>query len=269
MPRINNLRSDELVKDARRLRRVESASPASRTSVSRGALRILSDEGLIVEGSERVTGTWYLDGVGFVAGTLTVDGHLTVNGPSDLNGVLTLGAGGRILVGPITLDPVGSGGQITSSGFLRLVAASGFQFQGNGTLTGNLGVTGSFSAASKTFKIPHPFIEDAWLLHGSSESPVHGVEYWGDEVLDPSGDLTVELPDYFEWLTQQAGKAVLVTPRGFVADWTDIADGRFTVHGAPGGRFSWLVKAARQDVVFDVVTPMSEAEREARSMDED
>jgi hypothetical protein len=249
--------------------------------VSKGALVVRSAEGLQVEGSERITGIWYLEGVGYVLGTLEgsgdlhwtgpvdIDGTLSVNDDATLNAGLTLGSSGRIYVGPITLDPVGSGGQISSSGFLRLVAATGFQFQGNGTLTGNLGVTGSFSAGSKSFKIPHPLVPGAWLMHGSTESPVHGVEYWGDAVLDAGGSATVELPDYFEVLTQHEGRALFVTGRGFAADWTDIAAGVFTVSGPSGGRFSWLVKAARADVVFDPVTPMSADEAVAAVDEED
>ena len=55
-------------------------------------------------------------------------------------------------------------------------------------------------AAVKSFIIPHPTDDDRWLVHGCTESPTAGVEYWGEaEIVDGVAD--VPLPGYFEALT--------------------------------------------------------------------
>lgn len=69
--------------------------------------------------------------------------------------------------------------------------------------------------------------------------------------------MRVLLPDYFEQLAKPYGRAVMVTGRGFAPDWTDITGNYFTVTGKPGGRFSWLVKAARHGADFAVETEVA------------
>src|SRR5690554_1962337 len=56
------------------------------TSVNEGALRIASEEGLIVEGSSKVTGRQDISGTQNVSGTHNVSGTQTVSGTSNLNG---------------------------------------------------------------------------------------------------------------------------------------------------------------------------------------
>ncbi|MFC5997104.1 hypothetical protein ACFQE5_23100 [Pseudonocardia hispaniensis] len=119
--------------------------------------------------------------------------------------------------------------------------------------------------AVKAFVIDHPTDPDRWLVHGCTESPHAGVEYWGTATIH-AGRAVVELPTYFEAATRREGRAVLLTP-------LDPADGQTPPSAAPaaatypvGGRFeirapllpdgarvSWLVKAIRADVdPFDV-----------------
>lgn len=216
-----------------------------------------------------------------VQGNADVTGTLGIKGASTLESDLTVTNGGKILVPgaePMTVGPVGSGnagvswtsgGQVTAgsggvvmqgaggtarvsaSGALasmsvgtKSVSVSGTQTTVNGTLS----VIGSFSADSKSFNIPHPTKPGMRLWHGVTESPVHGVEYWGEETLDESGRSEVTLPDYFEALTREDGRTVFVTGRGFAPDWSDVDGREFTVTGKPHGKFSWLVKAARSDV---------------------
>jgi hypothetical protein len=73
--------------------------------------------------------------------------------------------------------------------------------------TSDRGQTGSFV---KNFVIPNPTAEDRWLVHGCTESPHAGVEYWGEAVVE-DGEVTVPLPGYFEDLTQVERRMVQVT----------------------------------------------------------
>lgn len=228
------------------------------------------------EGDTTQVGPLHIQGATDITGALTINGlvtllqNLQVNAPGKItiaggtspavlaDGSLTFGTGAK-------LEADGAGARLISGTGPRLYVfptsigiqydpTHGVQSTSSGTtVTGNLAVTGSLlvSGTPKSFIMDHP-IRDGWLLqHASTESPVSGVEYWGDETIGDDGATTVELPAYFEALTSQEGRAVLVTGRGFAPDWTDIDDGSFTVTGEPGRRFSWLVKAARADAGFE------------------
>lgn len=238
-----------------------------------------------ITGKLAVIGPWDLRGDGKVTGNLDGSGRMIWTGPWDLRGAgqikgnvditgaldvksrITLGPTGYLEAGTVRIDRGGTyGGRISSTGAVLALDAGGSVvvdaaslvvhnlFAGDTSITGDLRVSGT-----KNFRIPHPIKPGHHLLHGATESPVSGVEYWGEETLDEDGNLTVELPDYFEALTDQEGRAVLVTARGFVADWGEIEHGRFTVTGTPGGRFSWLVKAVRSAAnggAFTVTEPV-------------
>lgn len=271
----------------RRIHLLETTQPMGYSSVSQGRSRFVGNESILVQGSgkvegwwivtgtQRVTGLlegtgtldwegpWYLRGNGSIPGNVNIIGSLDVSGAArilstlQILGATTLGStlnvvGGRIQAGNMFLDG-SSGGTLGSSGTLNLAGAN-INLASAGLTTATFFKATSIEAVTldvagaKSFKIPHPTKMDHFLRHGATESPVSGVEYWGEETLPASGSVTVELPEYFEALTNPDGRAVLVTARGFVADWGDIDDGKFTVTGNPGGRFSWLVKAARADV---------------------
>lgn len=149
--------------------------------------------------------------------------------------------------------------RLTRTGESRHVAVVGtqvyLQYQdkslivnGNGTY-----INGPFTVSgSKNFVMPHPFDpENRELVHGATESPVSGIEYWGNEVIGEDGTLGVVLPDYFESLAKPENRSVFVTVNGSLASWTDIVNGSFTVTGTPGARFSWLVKAERYGGDFE------------------
>lgn len=246
-------------------------------------------------------GSWSLDGNGEITGDVTISGNVLGtgrfqwNGPWDLRGAgeikgnvnitgaldvlnrLTLGPSGYIEAGTVRIDRAGTyGGRIASTGAALELAATGSVIidapyliatdisAKNGSFIGTVSAL-TLEAQTKNFRIPHPLDPDMVLRHGATESPVSGVEYWGDEVLPESGRLAVFLPDYFEALTKPGGRAVLVTGRGFAADWGDVADGAFTVTGVPGGRFSWLVKAERRGAEFVLEEPVYGPRRKAAS----
>lgn len=121
-------------------------------------------------------------------------------------------------------------------------------------------VNGDFQVSgAKNFIMPHPTKACHVLRHGSTESPVSGVEYWGESTFDSNGESVVELPDYFEPLAKPANRTVTVTPIGkpYLVGADRITDGTFTVYGEPDREFTWLVKAERNgaDFVSEAATP--------------
>lgn len=231
-----------------------------------------------VTGILNVNGPWNLAGTGGITGNVSSTGNWTQSGNYTLTGSgrITLASG--VFLGPTSRGPglqfddgstfskqtYGLAMNATDTSYVAASALGtlmkfgsfsiGVNALGSG-VTGNLAVSGSFTAASKSFKIPHPVKPDTWLLHGVTESNEHGVEYRGDAVIGQDGSTAIDLPDYFEALTEP-GSTVYVTGRGFCPDWSDVVGNGFTVTGEPGKRFSWLVKAARSDVTLVTEEPM-------------
>lgn len=111
----------------------------------------------------------------------------------------------------------------------------------------------------KSFIIDHPSDPDRYLIHACTESPHSGVEYWGETTLDEQGRATVRLPDYFEALTREDGRAVVVNTCSDEirnASATYPTDGQFTIHGGPDLRVTWMVKAIRADAKEMLVEPL-------------
>lgn len=122
-----------------RVKSLETTPRLQNASISKGALRILSDEGLIVVGSARIdgvltgsgsfnwdgdmnlTGSQTITGPTTFTGTLTVngawslDGNGDITGNVDLTGDFRVATGGRILVDDMVIDPTG-GGSVTFPG---------------------------------------------------------------------------------------------------------------------------------------------------------
>lgn len=113
------------------------------------------------------------------------------------------------------------------------------------------------NAIVKTFIIDHPSKPDNYLIHATTESPHNGVEYWGTATLDEFGRAKVRLPEYFEALVAEEGRAVFLTP---LLEAVSLSaglpfQGAFNVYGPAGTAFSWLVKAVRKDVPPLLVEP--------------
>lgn len=110
---------------------------------------------------------------------------------------------------------------------------------------------------TKTFVIDHPLDTSKYLVHATLEGPEAGVYYRGEGQLK-NGRVTIELPHYFEALTQPDNRTVLVTPIienerdevEFLGS-TRVKDGQFTVMSSnqkSHGKFFWRVEAERADV---------------------
>ncbi len=152
--------------------------------------------------------------------------------------------------GPITVAP------LTSSNALRIVGGEGGVLATSSTdvlcwASYGIVVKGNIWAENKYFRITHPAKPDHYLIHACLEGPESSVYYRGQAQLT-DGRVTIHLPDYFEALTCQEGRTVLLTPRGrepFLLSADEIVDGMFRVYGTKiDGTFSWEVKAVRSDV---------------------
>lgn len=135
-------------------------SPLGYSSITEGSLRVASNEGLIVEGSAKVTGylvvtgtlrgtgtfewlgTMNISGAQNVTGPTTFTGQVTVNGPwklvgngqitgnVDLTGDLRVLPGGLIRVGDMIIDPA-DGGSVRFPGgaYVRAGAGGGIEMR--------------------------------------------------------------------------------------------------------------------------------------------
>lgn len=124
---------------------------------------------------------------------------------------------------------------------------------------GNLHVNGNLSCGgSKPFIITHPLHPDRKLVHVCLEGAECGVYYRGEGKTDSRGLCVIELPDYFESLTMQEGRTVLLTVIDTDPDIknvipmlasTRVKDGAFRVRSdIEYVSFFWEVKAVRKDV---------------------
>ncbi|GHO90558.1 hypothetical protein KSF_006060 [Reticulibacter mediterranei] len=112
-------------------------------------------------------------------------------------------------------------------------------------------VKGNLWARNKYFLIDHPTKPDHSLIHACLEGPESAVYYRGEARLE-HGRAAIHLPEYFEALTRQEGRTVILTPKGrepFLLSYEEIVDGVLRVYGTCSyGTFSWEVKAVRADV---------------------
>ena len=206
MARIDNLDKGELRDLLRRVRALEKATPLNNASIGRNGLRVhdggvitIENGGLKITGTAEVIGqligsgvlTWTgetnLEGPTEINGDTDINGDTTVTGPFhvqgdtditgelDVSGVMTLlanlivGAGGKIKVGGMTLDPAVSGagtvGGITALVTL-LLSAPNVVITGNEQVDGLLNAAGGVSLTNLptvTGKTPNLYIDPADL----------------------------------------------------------------------------------------------------------
>ena len=78
------------------------------------------------------------------------------------------------------------------------------------TVRGDVFVSGTLDAATKNFKIDHPSMPGYYLIHSSLEGPERGIYYRGKLKTAE----VIELPDYWEDLTDDINITVQLTPIG-------------------------------------------------------
>ena len=174
----------------RRLRELETTSPLGFSSITRGQLRVASPEGLLVEGSARVsgvldgdgtlhwTGTVKLDGPVSIVGTVTRSGNETATGTTALNGTTDLN-GPTTITGQTTVqgDLDVTGGGTIQAGAVEISPASGGRVTvGDLTLTsdGTAQVGTRFRIAGGGIHVPNL---DAVTVPDTKPANLHAV-YW-------------------------------------------------------------------------------------------
>lgn len=146
MDRLDMNVADVIRKLVERIERLERGAPVGYTAVSSGALRITSEEGLIVEGSARISGVMNGDG------TLNWSGPITFTGPFEINGT-TVQNGEYTVTGPFHVNGTTDiNGDTTVNGVFDVVGPStftgevtidgGWHLNGDGDITGQVQVTG-------------------------------------------------------------------------------------------------------------------------------
>jgi hypothetical protein len=126
-----------------------------------------------------------------------------------------------------------------------------------GYFQGNVAVSNTLFATTKSFKIDHPLDpEGKYLYHTSVESPDMKNVYDGVVTLDEHGEAWVELPEWFEALNRDF-RYQLTCIGGFAPVYIaeKIQHNRFKIAGGkPGMKVSWQVTGIRHD-------PWAEAHR--------
>jgi hypothetical protein len=106
-------------------------------------------------------------------------------------------------------------------------------------------LTGSLTAASKSFDIPHPTKEGYRLRYGVLEGPEHGVYFRGFTTTN-----VIELPDYWIDLVHRESITVQLTPLGNVFHWvTKIETNTIKLESSNGNIGAYyFIQAERKDV---------------------
>lgn len=125
-------------------------------------------------------------------------------------------------------------------------------------VAGNASFNGTITGTAKNFRIPYPGEDKALhtLTHSCLEGPEMAVYYRG-EVETSAGVALVTLPEYFEALTRDEGRTVLLTqmydedeadPEFAMLMASQVRGGQFTVRSSiPVATVAWEVKAVRAD----------------------
>ena len=136
---------------------------------------------------------------------------------------------------------------------------------GNVRFYQNLTVTGALSKGSGTFAIDHPLDpQNRLLYHSFVESPDVKNMYDGVARLDEKGELTIELPSYFEALNTGFRYQLFphYEPMPDLHVKSEVSGNRFTIAGgAPGGEITWQVTGIRHDPYIIANPVVNEVEK--------
>jgi hypothetical protein len=152
---------------------------------------------------------------------------------------------------------IAGGGTNASNPTQALLNLSGVSLVGNQTISGNINVTGHFSAASKSFLINHPVESGKKLQYGSLESPYHGVRLT-DRATIIKNSVTIELPSYISALVSDEKTNIQLTninhSKVLFVKKVDVSKNYFEV-GLKRGKsdkkeyeFYWSFTAERKDI---------------------
>lgn len=159
-----------------------------------------------------------------------------------------------------------NGNQIRSSSGTTAIELSGANVQlkgtvqitstissptGTNTFGGNIAITGTISASTKFFDIPHPNKPNMRLRHGTLEGPENAVFIRGRTT-----DYQIPIPKYWENLIDPHSITVHLTPtkseqQVSCAEWDIIAGARpaiYVTNSHPLTPYTYLVIATRKDI---------------------
>ncbi|MBI3990815.1 MAG: hypothetical protein HY350_01565, partial [Candidatus Omnitrophica bacterium] len=146
--------------------------------------------------------------------------------------------------------------------------AASYNLHVNGTayVSGAMTVVGYLTKSGGGFSIDHPLDPANKLLtHSFVESPDMKNLYDGVAVLNENGEITIELPEWFEALNKDfryqltpIGKAAML----YVKE--EVKDNKFVIAGEPGIKVSWQVTGTRKDAWAEKNRPKVEEEKGSR-----
>lgn len=198
-------------------------------------------------------------------GTAATGVYATVGGSGSTVGVLGTSSNGTGVLGRTSgsasaFGIVGSALANSTTAYAVYgitVYASAYAGYFNGNMNVANGNSTHSGSGSKTFRIDHPLDpENKFLLHACIESPELKTFYDGSGIAGDDGELTVQLPDYFEALN--TNHRYQLTAIGEAAPALhvkqEVARGQFIVAGAmPGQKVCWQVSGTRHDPTSKVL----------------
>lgn len=126
MAGLDDLSAGGMADLVRRVEKLERSPQLGNTSVSRGQTQFIGTLSILVSGSGKVTGTWFIDGALEGEGTLGWSGSAAFDGPVDITDTLDVLAA-TTLQGDVSLESnlsVKAGGKITVEGSPQIALAS-------------------------------------------------------------------------------------------------------------------------------------------------
>jgi trimeric autotransporter adhesin len=136
-----------------------------------------------------------------------------------------------------------------------------------GDFNGDVNIAGSLSKASGSFKIDHPLDPaNKYLYHSFVESPDMMNIYNGVATLDPNGEATITMPEWFSVLNRDF-RYQLTCIGGFAPVYIaeELANNQFKIGGGHAGmKISWQITGIRQDAWANAHRIPLEEEKEPR-----
>jgi hypothetical protein len=196
---------------------------AGATAQGAGAIAIGSGAGFDTQGANAIA-------IGNAAGaTGQAAGSIVLNA----SGSALNGAAAGFYVNPVRTFAAGAGANVLSVASNEIVINS-----------------------NKTFVIPHPLRNNAWLVHATLEGPESGIYYRGEAQLGENCEVDVEIPRYATAIGREF--TVTVTSKGRDLQRLGVSDvkgGRFTIYGEiANSSVNWTVIGKRDDIEVEVGT---------------
>lgn len=179
---------------------------------------------------------------------------------------------GRVFPGSHNLDPISQAYirnyWTSGNGNMIWVQTAGHGKPGLTVFRGDIEVQGAFrvvDSSVKNFVMNHPEDDNLSIVHASNESPTSGIQYWNEHVpnsgiLDDIGEAVIELPSYVDPIAKGLVALVSCVGKPYLIGSSEVEDGKFTVYGEPGRKFSWFVTGSRENYDFDVLIPRSDGQ---------